>query len=123
MKTLYILSILIGLVIVAMWNLVIVVPPKGSVEAITLAREPSKWKIEILEDSMNFKDENEIKTGLISFIEAHRGSQYFNVPYMTALGAVMIVYGGLGLYQTIRLKHYLNQNHEAKRTSSVGPVA
>jgi len=123
MKTIYILSIIIGLFIIAMFNLVTVVPPKGSVEANWLAREPSKWKIEVLEDSMIFKDVNEMKTGLISYIEAHRGSQYFNVPYMTALGAVMIFYGGLGLYQTTRWNNIHSQNHAPNRTSFVGPVA
>jgi len=114
---------MIGLMIIVMWNLVTVVPPKGAMEASRLAREPSKWKIEILDDSLSSKDEIEMKAGLIHFIEAHRGSEYYNVPYMTALGAVMIVYGGLGLCQTTRLRKHRSQNHKANRTSTVGPVA
>lgn len=117
MKTFHLLTIILGVLIILMWNLITIVPPQGSLEATTLSREPEKWSIEVEKGLFPNKTESEIKQNLIIFMETHNNSQYFSVPYMTTIGFIMVVFGGIGLWQQHRIKGLKTQNHPIDRTS------
>lgn len=117
MKTFHLLSIILGVLIILMWNLITIVPPQGSLEASRLSREPEKWSIDVEKGLFPSKTESEIKQNLIIFMETHNNSQYFPVPYMTATGLIMVIFGGIGLWQQNRIKELKTQNHPIDRTS------
>lgn len=99
MKTFYAACIIFGLMTLAAFNLVTIAPPSGSSTAYRLSKEPTKWQIKIIEESILLRSEEKIKEGILTFIESNRGSEYDDVPYGTAIGFALIFFGGLGIYR------------------------
>ena len=99
MKTFYTASIILGLLVLAAFQLVTIAPPPGSNTAYRLSKEPKKWQIQITEENIILGSEEEMKEGILTFIESHRGSEYDDVPYGTAVGFTLIIFGSLGVYR------------------------
>jgi len=85
--------------VLAAFQLVTIAPPPGSSTAYRLSKEPTKWQILITEENIVLRSEEEMKEGLLTFIESHRGSEYSDVPYGTAVGFILIFFGSLGIYR------------------------
>lgn len=99
MKIFYMASIILGLMTLAVFNLVTIAPAQGSHIAYPLNREPTKWEIEIVEEDFHFRSEEEMKEGILTFMQSNLGNEYDDVTYGTVVGLTFIFFGGMGFYR------------------------
>lgn len=102
MKQFYVAVMILGLIFLAIYNLVTVASLHGYYPSL-LAKAPEAWGIEIKEENTFLDDGERIKKGLLLYIESNSRHEMVIVAYGSAIGIILTALGGLGIWRESKL--------------------